>query len=153
MTNDIQTPPLVIFGLDGADAGLIQQWAQEGYLPTIASVMQRGCLGQIGGPELMSTHGAWLTLFSGISRVEHGYYSNCQLVPGTYDLTSCDAHTANALPFWTHLRGGSKKVAIIDALEAELLPDLPGVQLANWAVQQQFNNATVLPSAIPTSLL
>jgi predicted AlkP superfamily phosphohydrolase/phosphomutase len=145
--------PLVIIGLDGGDAGFIQQWAQAGYLPTIASIMQRGCRGQIGGPELMSTHGAWLSLFSGISRIEHGYYDNRQLMPGTYDLRNFTARDAHALPFWTHLRGGSKRVAIIDALETELLPDLPGLQLANWAVQQQYNNSNVPPSAEPASLL
>jgi predicted AlkP superfamily phosphohydrolase/phosphomutase len=153
MAKDMKTPPLVIFGLDGGDAGFIQQWTQAGYLPTIASVMQRGCRGQIGGPELMSTQGAWLSLFSGISRIEHGYYSNRQLMPGTYDLRNFTARDAHVLPFWTHLRGGSKRVAIIDALEAELLPDLPGLQLANWAVQQPYNNAIVLPSAEPASLL
>ena len=60
MAQNVKTPPLVIFGLDGGDAGFIKQWAQDGYLPTIASIKQRGCWGDIGGPELMSTQGAWL---------------------------------------------------------------------------------------------
>jgi predicted AlkP superfamily phosphohydrolase/phosphomutase len=149
----MKTLPLVIFGLDGGDGGFIRQWAQEGYLPTISSIMQRGCRGQIGGPELMSTQGAWLSLFSGVSRSEHGYYYNRQLMPGTYDLRNVTTHDSQALPFWSHLRSGSKKIAIIDALEAELLPGLPGFQLANWAVQQQYNHAIVPPSAEPASLL
>ena len=153
MANDMKTPPLVIFGLDGGDAGFIQQWAQEGYLPTIASIMQRGCQGEISGPELMSTQGAWLSLFSGVSRSEHGYYYNRQLLPGTYELRNFTARDAHAMPFWSHLLGGSKKVAIVDALEAEPLPGLQGVQLANWALQQQYNNAIVPPSAEPASLL
>jgi predicted AlkP superfamily phosphohydrolase/phosphomutase len=153
MAQDIKTPPLVIFGLDGGDAGLIRQWTQEGTLPTIASIMQRGCLGHIGGPELLSTQGAWLSLFSGVSRGEHGYYFNRQLVPGTYDLQNVTARDAHAMPIWTRLRGGSKKVAIIDALETEPLPGLPGFQLANWAIQQQFNRTNVPPSAEPASLL
>ncbi|MGH7217777.1 MAG: alkaline phosphatase family protein [Nitrospiraceae bacterium] len=153
MAKDMKTPPLVIFGIDGGDAGFIQQWTQEGYLPTIASIMQRGCQGHIGGPELMSTHGAWLSFFSGVSRSEHGYYYNRQLMSGTYDLRNFTANDAHALPFWSHLRGGSKKVAIIDALEAEPLPGLSGLQLANWAVQQQYNNAIIPPSAEHPSLL
>ncbi|MBU6435722.1 MAG: alkaline phosphatase family protein, partial [Nitrospirae bacterium] len=124
MAKDIKTPPLVIFGLDGGDAGFIQEWAQEGYLPTIASIMQRGCRGEISGPELMSTQGAWLSLFSGVSRSEHGYYYNRQLMPGTYDLRNVSVHDTHVLPFWSRLLNGSKKVAIIDALEAEPLPGL-----------------------------
>lgn len=153
MAKDKNTPPLVVFGLDGGDAGLIRQWAQEGYLPTLASIIQRGYSGHIGGPELMSTQGAWLSLFSGVSRSEHGYYFNRQLMPGTYDIRNVTAHDAHVLPFWSHFLGGSKKVAIIDALEAELLPGLPGIQLANWAVQKQHNHAIVPPSSEPASLL
>jgi predicted AlkP superfamily phosphohydrolase/phosphomutase len=153
MAKALKPPPLVIFGIDGADAGFIRQWAQEGYLPTIASLMQRGCRGHIGGPELMSTHGAWLSLFSGVSRSEHGLYFNRQLTPGTYGLGNVTARDAHALPFWSQLQGGPKKAAIIDALETELLPGLPGIQLANWAVQQQYNNAIIPPSAEPASLL
>ena len=37
MAKDRKNPPLVIFGLDGGDAGLIRQWVHEGHLPTIAS--------------------------------------------------------------------------------------------------------------------
>ncbi|MBA3964280.1 MAG: alkaline phosphatase family protein, partial [Nitrospirales bacterium] len=96
---------------------------------------------------------AWLSLFSGVSRSQHGYYYNRQLMPGTYDLRNFTVREAQALPFWAHLRGGSKKVAIIDALETEILPGLPGFQLANWAVQKQYNNAIVPPSAEPASLL
>ncbi|ULA64038.1 MAG: hypothetical protein LZF86_110738 [Nitrospira sp.] len=146
-------PPLVVLGLDGGDAGFIRQWTEDGYLPTIASIMQRGCYGRIGGPELLSTQGAWLSFFSGLSRSEHGHYFNRQLMPGTYDLRNVTAQDAQTLPFWSYLRGGSKKVAIIDALEAELLPDLPGIQLTNWAIQQQYNHAIVPPSAEPASLL
>lgn len=147
------TPPLIIFGLDGGDAGFIRRWAEEGYLPTIASIMQRGCQGAVGGPELLSTQGAWVSFFSGVSRSSHGQYYNRQLVPGTYEIRNIAAQDVQALPFWSHLRGASKKVAIIDALEAEILPGLAGVQLANWAVQQQHNHASVPPMAEPASLL
>jgi predicted AlkP superfamily phosphohydrolase/phosphomutase len=153
MAKDMKTPPLVIFGLDGGDAGFIQQWAQEGYLPTIASIMQRGCRGQIGGPELISTHGAWLSLFSGVSRSEHGYYYTRQLLPGTYDLRNFTARDTHALPFWSHLRGGSRKIAVIDAFETYPLPGVAGLQLVNWAVQHQYNTPVVPPSAEPPSLL
>ena len=153
MTNDRKTPPLVIFALDGGDAGFIERWTREGYLPTIASITERGCRGRIVGPELMSTQGAWLSVFSGVSRREHGYYFNRQLVPGTYMLKSITSRDVDAKPFWSQLQGGSKKVALIDALETEPLPNLPGLQLANWAVQQQYNNSPLLPSAEPASLL
>lgn len=132
MAADMKTPPLVILGLDAGDPGFIRSWVQEGYLPTIASVMERGCWGQTAGPELISRHGVWVSLFSGISRSQHGYYYFRQLKPGTYDLERVTGLNVDAPPFWFHLHGRDKKVAIID-VPSRPLPGLPGVQLANWA--------------------
>jgi predicted AlkP superfamily phosphohydrolase/phosphomutase len=145
--------PLVIFGIDGADADCLQRWGQEGQLPTIAALMQRGCWGRIGGPELTSTHGTWLSFYSGISRREHGYYFNRQLQPGTYDFQRMTARDARALPFWSHFRGTSRKVAIIDALDTTPLAGVKGRQLGEWSVQKQYNTATSPAASEPPSLL
>jgi predicted AlkP superfamily phosphohydrolase/phosphomutase len=153
MAKDMDIPPLVIFAFDGGDAGFIEKWAQEGYLPTIASIMKHGCRGRIVGPELMSTQGAWLSLFSGVSRSEHGHYFYRQLVPGTYTIKNMSIGDRHAKPFWSQLQDGTKKVAFIDALETEPLSNLPGLQLANWAFQQQFNQPIKLPSAEPARFL
>jgi hypothetical protein len=45
--------PLVILGIDAGDPVFIQRWGQEGYLPTIASILERGCWARTGGPELV----------------------------------------------------------------------------------------------------
>jgi len=146
-------PPLVIFGFDAGDAEFIQGCAQEGYLPNISSIMEEGCWGHIGGPDLMSTHGAWLSMFSGVPRHKHGYYFNRQLIPGTYEFQDFSPPDAGVRPFWSHLGRSSKKVAIIDALETNVQTDLQGIQLVNWAIQQQFNTAMASMLAEPATLL
>jgi predicted AlkP superfamily phosphohydrolase/phosphomutase len=153
MSNDQYSPTLVIFGLDAGDAEYIRHWAQAGYLPTIAAIMEQGCWGHIGGPDLMSTQGAWLSLFSGIPRLEHGYYFNRQLKPGTYEFQDISSSDTGVQPFWSHLGRSSKKVAIVDALEANVQTNLPGIQLVNWAIQKQFNTAVAPISFEPATLL
>ena len=153
MRQDSHSPPLMIFGLDAGDAEYIRRWAQEGYLPNISSIMEEGCWGHIGGPDLMSTQGAWLSMFSGIPRHKHGFYFNRQLIPGTYELQDISPSNTGVQPFWSHLRGSSKKVAVIDALETNVQNDLPGIQLVNLAIQQQFNTAVAPMFAAPATLL
>jgi predicted AlkP superfamily phosphohydrolase/phosphomutase len=147
------TTPLVVIALDGGDPELIARWSEQGHLPNIASILTRGGRARIRGPELMSTVGAWLSLFSGIPPSEHGYYADRQLVPGGYELRSFSARDARARPFWARLAGGDKKVAIIDALETQPIAGLAGVQLANWSVQQPFDADGDPPSAEPVSFL
>ncbi|MBA2446883.1 MAG: hypothetical protein H0V51_02535, partial [Chloroflexi bacterium] len=130
---EVQTPPLVILGIDVGEPAEIVCWAQQGYLATIASIMERGCWGRTAGPEQLCEHGTGLTLFSGISRLEHGHHDLRQLRPGTYEFQTVSPYSSEVLPFWAHLRGRGKRVAIIDANECRLAPDLPGFQLLKWA--------------------
>jgi predicted AlkP superfamily phosphohydrolase/phosphomutase len=147
------TPPLVIVGIDAGDPHLILRWTRDGHLPAMASIIQRGCWGMIGGPEMVSTQGTWLSLFSGVSRAEHGYYYHRQLRPRTYGLEPVTARDAHALPFWAQMRGGPRTVAIIDALETYPLAGVVGVQLADWAVQQEYDAADLPVSSEPPGLL
>lgn len=143
MAVDTKTSPLVIFGLDAGDADLIERWAQEGYLPAISSIMRRGCWGTLTGPEQITEHGVWISLLSGISRAQHGYYHWRPLTPGTYELHCSDLREVDAPPFWARLQGRNKNVVTIDALEARPVAGLSGVQLANWATHNpQFDTCT-----------
>lgn len=152
MAIDTKTSPLVILGFEVGDPDSIERWAREGALPTIASIMKRGCWGRTTGPELICGQGVGLSLFSGVSRSEHGYYYFRQLKPGTYDLQCISARDADTLPFWSHFRGREKKVAIIDAPDIYALDGIPGVQLANWATLQA-KEARLPPSAEPAGVL
>jgi hypothetical protein len=149
MAISAKTCPLVIFGFDAGDLDLLQRWAQEGYLPTLASIMKRGCWARITGPDLLSPHGLWLSVLSGISRSEHGYYYFRQLKPGTYGLHDVTVRDAAALPFWSHLRGRDKKIAILNVPDVYTLIGLEGLQLANWTVQ----GSSLPPSTEPAALL
>lgn len=139
MTIHAKPSPLVILGFDTGDPGFIQGWAKEGYLPTVASIMERGWWAQTAGAELISEHGVWTSLLSGISRNEHGYYYFRQLKPGTYDLEAVCGSDINAPPFWSHIKSKDKKVAIIDVPDTLPIPELPGVQIANWDVHNTWN--------------
>lgn len=148
MTTDPRTPPLVVLAVDVGDADSIEHWAKEGCLPTIAGVMQRGCWGRVRGREYVCEHGTELSVYSGVSRAQHGYYYFRQLEPGTYDLRRVSPQTLGAAPFWAHLRGGDKKVMIVDAPEIGLVEELPGFQLSNWAAREPFSPAASVPSTL-----
>ena len=149
MAASATTCPLVILGFDAGDPRLLQHLVSEGHLPTLASIMKQGCWGRITGPDLVSPQGCWLSLLSGISRSEHGYYYFRQLKPGTYSLEDVTACNAQALPFWSHLLGREKKVAILNVPDVHPLMGQDGVQIANWTVQ----GSSAPPSTEPAVLL
>ncbi|NET90832.1 MAG: hypothetical protein F6K45_22535 [Kamptonema sp. SIO1D9] len=147
-------PPLILIAIDGADDRLIQTWVNEGYLPTIASVMERGCYGKVGGLESLAEHGTPLSLVSGVSRAVHGYYYFRQLVPKTYQLSPYNFSDTKVLPFWTHLSQEDKKVAVIDAPDSAMVANLKGIQVANWAAyRDRLSMDVLLPCTNPPELL
>src|SRR5262245_4588322 len=152
MAIDTKASPTVVIALDAGDPEFIQRWAQEGYLPTLSSLMQRGCWGKITGHEQLSEWGTWTSLLSGVSRSRHGFYYFRQLVPGTYDLRLFNPRDTGVLPFWSHLRGSNKTAAIIDPPESELVPGLGGLQLTEWATRY-LPQRVVRPAAEPRVLL
>ena len=145
-SKEVARPPLVIFGLDAGDPELILGWAREGGLPTIASIIERGSIGRLVGPEMISVHGIWTSFFSGISVQDHGRYLQRPLHPGTYELRRLDPRDTGAPPFWVNSR---RTVMTVDVPDSFLLPRLHGVQVVNWG----SHPTQAPPQAQPPALL
>jgi len=129
--------PLVVLAIDSADVELVRRWTAEGYLPTISRLATAGCFSEIDGVDLVNEMGSWISLYSGVAKDKHGFYSIRQLVPGSYELAQTTPDIArSAPPFWSFLQGGSKKAAIIDPAELDVVSGVPGIQLTNWAAHE-----------------
>src|SRR5438132_3156406 len=139
MSDKRRAAPLLIFGFDSGDPRLLRRWADGGYLPTLSSLMKRGCWAQTSSAELLFEHGAWLSIFSGRSRADHGYYYFRQLLPGTYDLRLTYGPEINAVPFWGGLQNtNGKRVLIVDVPDVPMVKGLSGLQVANWAIHRGY---------------
>lgn len=154
MSEENQCGPLLIVGFDAGDPHLLQQWAEEGHLPTLASIMKRGCWAETCGPELMLEHGAWRSIFSGISRAGHGFYYFRQLKPRTYDVPLIYGADIHAPPFWASSNSG-KRVLVVDVPEGAIERGVPGLQIANWKVHRGYISraAADQPASEPAGLL
>jgi predicted AlkP superfamily phosphohydrolase/phosphomutase len=130
------TNRLLVLMMKVGDPASIERWAREGHLPTIRSIMERGCHGRLAGAERICEHGSATTLFSGTPADRHGYYYFRQLVPGTYRLTTFGADQAGSPPFWARRDAFTGSVAVIDAPESAPVPGVRGHQLVNWCYHQ-----------------
>ncbi len=136
---------LLVVALDSGDPGLMHTLCDQGRMPVLSSIMARGCHGLLTGPELISAHGVWTTLFSGVSLGEHGRYLRKTLQPGSYRLGSAACEQA-VTPFWAGLRGSGRRAAIIDAPDAEVIEGIDGVQATAWGTHPTFGRLRVCPS-------
>lgn len=147
--------PLVIIGFDSGDPRLMRRWAEQGKLPALASLMGRGCWAETSSPELLLEHGAWVSIFSGISRAQHGFYYFRQLNPRSYDLQLTYGAELKATPFWASLASAKKRVVIADVPEVPLVSKQAGAEIVNWAVHRGYVSRAPAhqPSTEPAILL
>jgi predicted AlkP superfamily phosphohydrolase/phosphomutase len=147
MKQQAGSAPLVILGIDAGDPELIMRWASDGTLPNIGSIVRRGCFGKTAGPEMVSEHGAWVSLMSGVSRAEHGYYYFRQLKPRSYDLAPARGRELGVEPFWTRLPA-EKRIAVIDVPDFAAPRPQPGLQLSEWATHYPYYPASTHPDEL-----
>lgn len=138
--------PLVIVALDAADANLLEEWQEAGYLPTLASIMRQGSWGKISGDEYLTPHGLWLSLYSGANKAEHGFYYYRQLKPSSYTTEPYDVKDATAVPFWSTANSAGARIAVLDVPETYPISGLGGCQLANFRIHNSPGEPVSEPS-------
>jgi len=135
----MKTPKLVLIGIDAADSRLVRQWASEGYLPTIARLLRSGVAAQIATPLAVLEGGIWPTFLTSSSPATHGMFSYRTLTPGTYNLdVGMYADRLPVPPFWAHLSGAGKRVAVVDAPFARPVKRLNGIHVTNWGAHDPW---------------
>lgn len=115
--------------------------------------MREGSWGKISGNEYSIPHGLWLSLFSGMSKAEHGYYYFRQLQPGSYSLQTYDLPDSRALPFWATAGLAGARIAVLDVPETYPIPDLVGCQLANFRIHNAMRDPLALPQSFLTTAI
>lgn len=137
MTTQTFAPRVVLLGIDAGDASLIRAWMARGLLPNLATLAKRGCFARTTGPELLFEHGAWISLFSGVSRSEHGFHFFRQPVRASYHLELVSGAQLNVAPLWVSLPSSIRSL-IIDAPDIPPLSGVSGRQLAEWATHSHY---------------
>lgn len=130
--------PLVLFALDSADIDLVRTWAEAGFLPNINSILTDGQVMSIDQPDVAFDEiGSWLSLYSGISQHEHGFYCSRCPEPGNYQLQITRFEDTGATPFWAAEGNDSPRSAILDLPEPFLAEELNGIQLVGFNMHQE----------------
>lgn len=124
---------MIAIGLDGADYHLIQRWSEEGYLPTITSLIERGCWGRINSTGDISGGSVWPTFITGVSPAKHGiFYGHRELKNGTYQIQKKYADQIRGEPFWYRMSKAGKRIAIFDIPYTHPIEGLNGIQIVAW---------------------
>ena len=124
----------LVLGIDAASPDLLRRWADEGKLPAIRGLMDRGISGRVRGVEGFFIGSTWPSFYTGLNPAGHGFYRIVQLRSGTYDFfRPLEApHGMGGTPFWKIASDADRQVAVLDVPLSRLDPALNGLQTVEW---------------------
>ena len=103
---------LLIIGFDGATFDLIRPWAQQGYLPNLAKLMQQGVHGDLLSTLPPVTSPAWPTFMTGCNPGKHGVFDFIQ--PHGDNFTLVNATRIRQPTIWQRLSQAGYRVGVMN---------------------------------------
>lgn len=139
-------PPVVFIGIDGAEPGLLRQWADAGWLPHLARLLGSSRHGPVRTLPGMGDGANWPTLLTGCSPARHGRYFRIQQQSGSYAPFEFDsAVDLKAHPFWLELDQAGLAVEILDLPYGRAEPLELGRVIADWHIHDRYAPALSHP--------
>lgn len=129
------TTRVLAVGLDAADPDLLRGWMDEGRLPVLAGLRDRGQFGQLRNVEQYKAETPWTTFLTGTRPLRHGYYGPIAYDPRTTSTREVGAYDYQEIP--PFYAGTGLRVAVVDVPQARVVPGVRGVQVLGWGAHSQ----------------
>ena len=144
---------VIVLCFDGASPVLLKQWAADGTLPNIHSVMQRGLVADTLSVEGFFIGSTWPSLYTGSTPARHGLHYLVQLVPGTYRLERpADGRLIDGEPFWTTLSRAGRRVAVLDVPLSRVDTAINGIQVVEWGGHDSLYGFHAWPAVLEQTI-
>jgi predicted AlkP superfamily phosphohydrolase/phosphomutase len=141
-------PRVLVIGLDAADRELIEQWEQQGLLPTISRMKSIGTWASLHTTAEIVHVSAWPSIFTGTTPDKHGLYHAYVMQPGQQAPARPRPDLCPAPFLWKTLDEHGKRCIVIDAFLTCPLQNFGGIQIVDWGTWTWFWEQTILPATL-----
>lgn len=104
---------LLVLGLDGATMRLAGPWMDQGKLPVLAALRDRGRSGVLRSTVPAATLPSWTTFMTGVNPGAHGVFDFTRREPGSYRVRFVNSTFRKAPSIWRHLSDAGRRVAVL----------------------------------------
>ena len=139
---------LLFIGFDAGDTELIEQWCQEGFLPNISSMRQRGAWGRLQTTADVVHVSAWPSIFTGALPDEHGLYHAYVMQPGQQNPVRPRPEQSPVPFFWKLLSEQNMRCVVMDAFMTCPLQPFNGAQIVEWGTWSWFTEPAIIPAEL-----
>lgn len=104
---------LLIIGLDGATFDLIRPWAEDGKLPNLKGLLDKGSYGSLASTIPPMTFPSWNTFMTGMNPGKHGIYDFTERKRGTFEIQLINSLHRRCKTIWKVLSDAGKRVGVV----------------------------------------
>lgn len=105
---------VIVIGLDGGTFRLLQPWAREGRLPTLARIMEEGTWGTLRTTVRPESSVAWTSFMTGVNPGKHGIFGFARWKGRGYSYGINDSRNIGAPTLWHILSEQGKRVGVLN---------------------------------------
>lgn len=127
----------VIFGLDGADFNMIDPWLDQGHLPTLKNLIERGGRTKLESCVPATTPPAWTSLTTGMNPGKHGIFGFYGREKGTYDIEPVSDGDVYARRLWDYTSMAGLTSIVVNVPVTHPARELDGVLVPGYLAPEQ----------------
>lgn len=138
-----RTQPVIALGLDAMEGSVVSRMLEDGRLPNIASLQERGVSGPVRAHPDGFLSMVWPTFFTGQRIGAHGWYFNKLWNADRQRLRHADSSWPPVRPFWDDLEPGVRAAVLDVPFTSTPNPGFDGVYLNGWQAHDDFGKLAV----------
>ncbi len=124
---------VVMIGVDTARPDQIDRYCNDGTMPALSQLRQRGAWGPLESVSNYSSGAIWPSLVTGHLPHRHGqYFTHMQLENGTYHIVKRYADDLKGSPFWDTATAQGRRIAVVDVPQTRPAENFNGAHVTGW---------------------
>jgi predicted AlkP superfamily phosphohydrolase/phosphomutase len=123
---------IMIIGLDGVPLEIIHKWAEEGYLPVLARLMEGGTVGHLQSTIPPTSGPSWSSFVTGMNPGKTGIYDFLYRRDGTYSFPPVSASLRSGTTMWRYLSDAGCRVGVLNIPLSYPVEAVNGFMVSGW---------------------
>ncbi|HKR02451.1 MAG TPA: alkaline phosphatase family protein [Pyrinomonadaceae bacterium] len=134
------SPRVLAIGLDAAEPTLIRHFMEEGWMPALQRLLERGAWKRVRSPAVIGSGAVWPTFITGSGPREHGIYGEWEWQPGFMSVKRYSGR--GLIPFWKSLAREGTTIGVLDIPFAPTVGLSEGFEISEWGAHDVIAGQT-----------
>lgn len=141
-TNSTLKRKVAVFGLDGITFDLLQPWLDEGHLPHLSGLLQRGASGRLRSTIPPVSASAWASFATGTNPGQHGLVDFTYPAPDSYEIQVTNGRTRAVPALWEIVNAAGGACGVVSMPMTYPPRPLNGFMLCSFLTPSQESEYT-----------